>query len=94
MSLLAFALSSFRNQSVCIDETMGVVSYILFLAFVISLILVAATYDGVTDFWLFYATSSILFGSGLLVDWIFSGYNSFVYDPDPINWRRKTDPQY
>ena len=73
---------------------MGVVSYLLYASFVISLILLAATYDGSSDFWLFYATSSILFGSGLLVDWMFSGYSSFVYDPNPINWRRKTDPQY
>lgn len=73
---------------------MGVVGYILFVAFTISLVLLAASYDESNDFWLYFAALSILLGSGLLVEWVFSGYNQFVYDPNPTNWRRKTDPQY
>lgn len=73
---------------------MGVVGYILFVSFVISLVLLAATYDENNDFWLYFAALSIILGSGYLVNWVFSGYGQFVYDPNPINWRRKTDPQY
>ena len=30
---------------------------------------------------------------GFLMDMLFSDDMSFVYDPNPNNWRRKTDPQ-
>jgi hypothetical protein len=75
---------------------MGVVTQILFIATLISLIGVAATYDPLDTlyFWHFWAVGVIFFGSGYMLDLMFGGYNTFVYDPNPINWRRKTDPQY
>ncbi len=72
---------------------MGAVSMIVFAAFVLSLLGMFATYDPLdtTYFWHYWAVLVILFGVGYMVDWMFGGYNAFVYDPNPTNWRRKTN---
>jgi hypothetical protein len=38
-------------------------------------------------------TVFIVLGFGYMMDIMFSQDLQFVYDPNPENWRRKTDPQ-
>ncbi|TFJ82565.1 hypothetical protein NSK_005991 [Nannochloropsis salina CCMP1776] len=42
--------------------------------------------------WIYYTVFIIFAGMIFIVDILFQDFQ-FVYDPDPNNWRRKTDPQ-
>ena len=71
---------------------MGAVSMIVFAAFVLSLLGMFAT----TIRWTRPISGTIGCASDFvwgcyMVDWMFGGYNAFVYDPNPTNWRRKTN---
>ena len=43
------------------------------------------------NFWMYWAVSAVLFGSGYLFAIMFGDQKNFVYDPSPENWRRKTN---
>ncbi|KAJ1417249.1 hypothetical protein B484DRAFT_365550 [Ochromonadaceae sp. CCMP2298] len=45
------------------------------------------------SFWIYWFTAFVFVFFGYLIDVIFGAELSFVFDPNPENWRRKTDPQ-
>ena len=61
---------------------------------VIASILVYASYNPSddTNAWISPLVLWIFFFFGVLMDFMFSDEMSFVFDPNPNNWRRKTDP--
>ena len=46
-----------------------------------------------TNTWISWAVTLIFLLFGYLIDMMFSDDLAFVFDPNPENWRRKTDPQ-
>jgi hypothetical protein len=63
--------------------------------FAFSVILLFANFSPADELntWIYYAVLAMLTGSGYLVAVIFGQHNTFVYDPSPDNWRRRTDPR-
>ena len=74
----------------------SVTQWISFLLLTLSLVCLFATYSPAdeTYYWMYWATSALIFFFGYLVDVLFGAHLTFVYDPSPENWRRRTDPQY
>jgi hypothetical protein len=74
----------------------SVTQWITFFLFTLSLVCLFATYSPAdeTHYWAYFATSAVIFGVGYMVDVMFGQDLTFVYDPSPENWRRRTDPQY
>ena len=44
--------------------------------------------------WIQWTTVVIFLGIMLLVDLMFLDDSAFVFDPDPVNWRRRTERSY
>ena len=44
--------------------------------------------------WFQWTTVVIFLGIMLLVDLMFLDDSAFVFDPDPVNWRRRTERSY
>ena len=44
--------------------------------------------------WIQWTTGVIFLGIMLLVDLMFLDDSAFVFDPDPVNWRRRTERSY
>ena len=44
--------------------------------------------------WIQWTTVVIFLGLMLLVDLMFLDDSAFVFDPDPVNWRRRTERSY
>lgn len=44
-------------------------------------------------FWMYWCTLLVFLVFGYLMDMMFSADMAFVFDPNPDNWRRKTDPR-
>jgi hypothetical protein len=63
------------------------------LAFLVSLVLLFLSYNPNDEFntWAMFAVGVAFTSTGYLIATIFD--NSFVFDPSPENWRRKTDPR-
>ncbi len=66
----------------------------LFLAFVLSVVLLFLSYSPTdeSNTWAMFAVGVAFTGTGYLIATIFDN-QSFVYDPNPENWRRRTDPR-
>ena len=71
---------------------MSAIQTLLGVLLLVSLVLMFATFSPSDEenFWMFWAVSSVLFGSGYLFALLFGAHNTFVFDPSPDNWRRKT----
>ena len=44
--------------------------------------------------WIQWTTVVIFLGIMLLVDLMFLDDSAFVFDPDPVNWRHRTERSY
>lgn len=44
-------------------------------------------------FWMYWCTLMVFLIYGYILDMMFSADLAFVFDPNPENWRRKTDPR-
>lgn len=74
---------------------MSVVDKILGFLFAISIILLFLNFSPSDEYntWAYFAAMAMITGSGYLVSKIFGQHNTFVFDPSPENWRRRTDPR-
>ena len=72
---------------------MPVIQTLLGTLLALSLVAMFATFSpsDETYFWMYWAVSAVLFGAGYLFAVMFGAHNTFVYDPSPENWRRKTN---
>jgi len=74
---------------------MSVVTTLLGTLFAFSLLLLFVNFSPMDEHntWIYFAVLAMLTGSGYLVAVMFGQHNTFVFDPSPDNWRRRTDPR-
>jgi len=74
---------------------MSAVQTMLGALFAFSLLLLFVNFSPMDEYntWIYFAVMAMLTGSGYLVAVIFGQHNTFVFDPSPDNWRRRTDPR-
>eukprot|EP00981_Chlorochromonas_danica_P000751 scaffold167_cov168-Ochromonas_danica.AAC.18 len=74
---------------------MGVIRDLLFVTMILAGIMVFLTYTPSDSryFWTYWFLVFTFLFFGYLLDKLFCSDLVFVFDPNPENWRRKTDPQ-
>lgn len=62
---------------------------------VLSIIMIFLTYSPSDPryFWTYWCTIFVFLTFAYIIDMMFSADLSFVFDPNPDNWRRKVDPR-